>query len=229
MDERIVSKNLFKTYAKYCYPVIFFVLIVMVVLMISYNNLAQTVILSIGAISPEQTSQINYEFIGNQLLNFTTFIFSCVVPIVIALLMSNYERNAKFDEKEISAIDLFTSKTIAGSLFIIIPFLANAIMFMILIWGGFFGIFQNDIILKLVLTTLFGLALSMLTFMLITIINISIKNPIIDSLLTLAIALFVMQLFFKGIIPIAVLITVIVFVWIALTYFAYTLYKKKSA
>lgn len=227
MDEKKLSKNFFKTYAKYCYPVLFFVLVVMVVLMISYNNLAQNVILSLNAVDLDEISRINTEFIGNQLLSFNIFIFACVVPIIIALLMSTYDKNSEVKE-EASTTELFTSKTIAGSLFIILPFLANAIMFTILLLGGFFGSYQSEMIIRLVTTTLFGLALSMLTFMLITIINISIKNPVIDSLLTLAITLFVVQLFFKSIIPIWLLIAIIIVVWLALTYFAYSISKKKT-
>ena len=223
MDEGLLNKDLFKNYSKYCYPILFFVIVLLIVLLVSFNNLAGNVITSTANGDLAKISEIKYNFIGVQLLNFTTFILGCVLPIIIALVMCNYDKNSKTNNIN---DNMFSNKIISGALFIILPFLANTIMYMILIWAGFFGDLQTAVIEKLVSATVLGFAMSMLTFLLITIINISIKNPVVDSLLTLAIVLFVTQTFRFTSIPTVFLVFIIVFVWLALLYLGNTIYKR---
>ena len=230
MDERLLSRDLFKNYSKYCYPILFSILVLLIVLVISFCNS------SAGLITPntsiEDASNIKYSLVGVQALNFSTFILACILPIGLALIMASYEKIDKhtISEHSITNKEVFSSKIISGSLFIVLPFLANVIIYMILIISGYFGNAENNMLTHLVELTIFGIVMSLLTFMLITVINLSIKNPIIDSLITLAIALVITAIFYNSSIPIYLLIAIIFFVWLALIYLGYTMNKqiKKS-
>lgn len=229
MDKKLLDKDLFKSYAKYCYPVLFLALALIVMLFVSFNNLSMSTINSLSTYDLEKVADIKLEFLGNQLLNFITFILSCAIPIVIALLLGTADKSKKAKDKDttVEKNKVLTAKLVYGSVFILLPFIANIIMYSILICSGFFGAFQGEILLKLVVMTLFGIALSMLTFMLITTIDMALKNAVIDSLLTLAIALFVIHVFYYYPINPAFLIAIIVFVWLALIYLAKTASKKE--
>lgn len=229
MDKKILDKDLFKSYSKYCYPVLFLALALIVMLFVSFNSLSMSTINSLSSYDLEKMADIKFEFLGVQLLNFITFILSCAIPIVIALLLGTADKNKKIKENEptIEKNKVLTAKLVYGSVFIILPFLANIVIYSILICSGFFGTFQGAMILKLVVMTLFGIALSLLTFMLITTIDMALKNAVIDSLLTLAIALFVIHIFYYYPINPAFLIAIIVFVWLALIYLAKTASKKE--
>lgn len=230
MGDKFLSRNLYKNYSKYCYPIVFFVIILISTLMLSYNGLAEGVITNLSNPDANQIYDINYTFIGVQLLHLLTFILACVVPIIIALVMNTYEKSNKSTDKELAANynEILTSKLISGALFIVLPFLANALLYIVLIWANFFGTHQNEMITTLILTTIFGLAMSLLTFILLIIINMAFKNPVIDSLLTLAIALLVMEIFYHFPISPVFLIVIIVFVWIALVYLGYSIGKKQK-
>ena len=230
MGDKLLSRNLYKSYSKYCYPIIFFVIVLIATLMLSYNNLVGQILVTIGNPTANQVFDLNYTFIGGQLLNLLTFILACVVPIIIALIMNTYEKNNKATDKELSAQynDILTSKLISGALFIVLPFLANVLLYIVLVWANFFGPHQSEMLSALILTTIFGLAMALLTFTLLIIINMAFKNPVIDSLLTLAIALIVMEMFYHLTISPVFLIVIIVFVWLALVYLGYSIGKKKQ-
>ena len=227
MEDNLLNKDLFKSYSKYCLPVLFLILVILVSLLLGFNNIVTNIINYSSITDVQKISDIKYDFIGEQLLNFNTFILACVLPIVIALLMGTYSKNNKVTAS-ISNHQIFSTNIMTGMLYIILPFLANAISYIILIWSGFFGYHQNDIIMHLLLMTIFGIVLSMLTFILISTINIALKNPIIDSLLTLAIAIFVIHVFYSLPINPIFLIFIIFFVWLALVYLSYTLTNKKK-
>lgn len=230
MDERLLSRDLFKNYSRYCYPILFSILVLIIVVIVSFCNL------STGLISPdtniEDASNKKYSLVGIQALNFSTFILTCILPIGLALVMASYERTDKhtISEHSITNKEVFSSKIISGALFIILPFLANVIIYMVLIISGYFGTAENNMLAHLIELTIFGIVMSLLTFMLITIINLSIKNPVIDSLITLSIALIVTVIFYNNAIPIHLLIAIIFFVWLALVYLGYSMNKqiKKS-
>ena len=227
MENNLLNKDLFKGYSKCCLPVLFLIIVIIVSLLLGFNNIVANIISMSSTADIQQISDIKYDFIGEQLLNFNTFILACILPIVIALLMSTYSKNSKISST-ISSHQMFSTNIMTGTLYIVLPFLANAIMYFILIWSGFFGYHQNDIIAHVVLMTIFGIVLSMLTFILISTISIALKNPVIDSLLTLAIAIFVTHIFYALPIKPILLIFIIFFVWLALVYVAYSLTNKKN-
>lgn len=228
MEDNLLNKDLFKSYSKYCLPVLFLIIVILVALLLGFNNITTNLISYSSITDAQQISDIRYEFIGEQLLNFNTFILSCVLPIVIALLMGTYSKNNKVTAT-IKNHQIFSTNIMTGTLYIVLPFLANVISYIILLWSGFFGYHQSDALTHLLLMTVFGIALSMLTFILISMINIALKNPIIDSLLTLAIAVFVIHVFYSLPINPIFLIFIIFFVWLALLYLSYTLTTKKKS
>lgn len=230
MDERLLSRNILKEYSKYYFPILFFAVILLIVLMISFSNLSASIVSP--STGQNMISEIRYEFVGVQALNFSTFILACVLPISIALIMGTYEKNNKAKLNEELAIgdkNLLASKIISGSLFVILPFLANVILYFILIISGFFSTATTDTLVHMLVMNFLGIAMGLLTFMLITIINMSIKNSVIDSLLTLAITLFVTHVFYHTSIPVILIIAIIFFVWLALIYLGYSMNKKEKA
>lgn len=227
MEDNLLNKDLFKIYSKCCLPVLFLIIIMLVSLLLGFNNIVTNIISYSSITDASKISDIKYDFIGEQLLNFNTFMMACILPIVISLLMGTYSKNNKVTAS-IRNHQIFSTNIMTGTLYIILPFLANAILYSILIWSGFFTYHQHDVIMHLLLMTIFGIVLSMLTFILISTINIALKNSIIDALLTLAIALFVTHIFYSLPINPIFLIVIIFVVWLALVYLSYTLTNKKK-
>ena len=142
--------------------------------------------------------------------------------------MGTYEKSSKSKKEELSVEhnELFSNRLVAGSLYITLPFLANAFIYILLVWTNYFGTMQSEILIKLLMMTIFGIALSLLTFMLMTIINMALKNATIDALLTLGIVLFVVHVFYYMPINPIFLIAIVIFVWLALIYLGNSLSKK---
>ncbi len=228
MEKEVFVKDLLKKYQKYYIPMLFIFVVAVFALFILFNNLANTAIVTTGATDVDVISYIRYNFIGVQLLNFITFLLACVLPIILALLMGNYSTKQKVDNNNIGANHLFSTNVIAGTLFIVIPFLMNLLIYFILNVSGFFGTYYHQAVGQMLLMTIFGFVLSMLAFLLMCTINLSLKNRIVDSLLTLALVLFITHIFYNyGINP-YILIAIIVFVWAALLCLGYSMSKTKK-
>ena len=148
--------------------------------------------------------------------------------IILALIMGTYSSKQEVDKSNIGGSQLFSTRIVTGSLFILIPFLINLLIYFILNISGFFGSFYNSSMGQMLIMTIFGLVLSMLAFLLICTINIALKNRIVDSLLTLAIVLFITHVFYNYSINPIILIVIIVFVWLALLFLGYSMSKKKD-
>lgn len=230
MSFNLISKTLCKNYSKYCLPILFFIIVLIVVLFLSYNNMSTDIINTLNNDNLEMISEIRFDFVGSQLLNFVTFLLACILPVFISLIMGTYEKssNTKISELSINQKELFTTRTIIGSIFIIIPFIVNALLYVYLFQFDFFGSLQGNMISKLVTITIFGVMLSMLSFMLMTIINIALKNSIIDAIITLAVTIFIVQVFNSHVIKPFALILIILFIWFALAYWAYNLNKNNE-
>lgn len=228
MEKNLLIKDLFKKYQKYYIPTLFVFVVVVFALFILFNNLANIAISTTGTTDESVISSIKYDFIGVQLLNFITFLLACVLPIILALIMGTYSSKQNINKNNIGGSQLFSTRVITGTLFILIPFLINLLIYFILNISGFFGSYYNSAVGQMLIMTIFGLVLSMLAFLLICTINIALKNRIIDSLLTLAIVLFITHIFYHYSINPIILILIIVFVWLALLFLGYSMSKVKE-
>lgn len=228
MEKNLLVKDLFKKYQKYYIPTLFVFVVIIFALFILFNNLANIAINTTGTTDASVISSIKYDFIGVQLLHFITFLLAGVLPIILALIMGTYSSKQEINKKNIGGSQLFSTRIITGSLFILIPFLINLLVYFILNISGFFGSYYNSAMGQMLVMTIFGLVLSMLAFLLICTINIALKNRIIDSLLTLAIVLFITHIFYQYSINPILLIVIIVFVWLALLFLGYSMSKGKE-
>ena len=228
MEKNLLVRDLFKKYQKYYIPMLFVFVVVIFALFILFNNLANIAINTTGTTDANVISSIKYDFIGVQLLRFITFLLACVLPIILALIMGTYSSKQEVDKSNIGGSQLFSTRIVTGSLFILIPFLINLLIYFILNISGFFGSFYNSSMGQMLIMTIFGLVLSMLAFLLICTINIALRNRIVDSLLTLAIVLFITHVFYNYSINPIILIIIIVFVWLALLFLGYSMSKSKN-
>lgn len=228
MEKNLLIKDLFKKYQKYYIPVLFVFVVIIFSLFILFNNLANIAIDTTGTTDASVISSIKYDFIGIQLLHFITFLLACVLPIILALIMGTYNSKQEINKSNIGGSQLFSTRIITGSLFILLPFLINLLVYFILNISGFFGSYYDSAVGQMLIMTIFGLVLSMLAFLLICTINIALKNRIVDSLLTLAIVLFITHIFYHYSINPIILIIIIVFVWLALLFLGYSMSKVKE-
>lgn len=228
MEKNLLVKDLFKKYQKYYIPTLFVFVVIIFALFILFNNLANIAINTTKTTDASIISSIKYDFIGVQLLQFITFLLAGVLPIILALIMGTYSSKQEINKSNIGGSQLFSTRIITGSLFILIPFLINLLVYFILNISGFFGSFYNSAMGQMLVMTIFGLVLSMLAFLLICTINIALKNRIVDSLLTLAIVLFITHIFYQYSINPIILIIIIVFVWLALLFLGYSMSRVKE-
>lgn len=228
MEKNLLVKDLFKKYQKYYIPTLFVFVVIIFALFILFNNLANIAINTTKTTDASIISSIKYDFIGVQLLQFITFLLAGVLPIILALIMGTYSSKQEINKSNIGGSQLFSTRIITGSLFILIPFLINLLVYFILNISGFFGSFYNSAMGQMLVMTIFGLVLSMLAFLLICTINIALKNRIVDSLLTLAIVLFITHIFYQYSINPIILIIIILFVWLALLFLGYSMSRVKE-
>ena len=228
MEKNLLVKDLFKKYQKYYIPTLFVFVVIIFALFILFNNLANIAINTTKTTDASIISSIKYDFIGVQLLQFITFLLAGVLPVILALIMGTYSSKQEINKSNIGGSQLFSTRIITGSLFILIPFLINLLVYFILNISGFFGSFYNSAMGQMLVMTIFGLVLSMLAFLLICTINIALKNRIVDSLLTLAIVLFITHIFYQYSINPIILIIIILFVWLALLFLGYSMSRVKE-